>query len=266
MPCHIGNMVRASDHRRQVDRNRRIGGALGNMTSQLSIGANQPVNLRRLRMFVVVLAISNVGLGLFSVLALKKLDQEYSYLIGSSVPLLNELRATDRDASKLYLAIIAGLVTRDPVKCDNALKQAAYYLEHGSLDRTQVTLANLLKQNPALATELRGAGEAYERSVRALLPRVTPENTADAERDRVEDLQRVYNRYAAAMRDVSVFVTNSAEASSSNYSSETWRRSLLVLGFAGWPVILAIAIVALTVTIMAVTLLLFRSSDSGDGP
>ena len=236
------------------------------MTSQLPIGSSQPVNLRRLRMFVVILAISNVGLGLFSVLALKKVDQEYSFLIGSSVPLLNELRATDRDASKLYLAVIAGLVTRDPVKCENAIQQAGHYLENGNHDRTRVVVANLLRQNPALAAELQSSGEAYERSVRALLPRVTPENTADAERDRVEELQRVYNRYAAAMRNVSAFVTNSAEAASSNYSSETWHRSLLVLGFAGWPVMLAVAIVALTTTIMVVTLLLFRSSDASDGP
>src|SRR3954467_15643781 len=48
--------------------------------------------LRRLRILVIALLCSNIGLGLFGFYVLREIDRKYSRLIAETVPSLNELQ------------------------------------------------------------------------------------------------------------------------------------------------------------------------------
>jgi len=221
---------------------------------------------RRLRLLALILAISNLLVGLISVAVLRKVDREYSELIDQSVPILNEIRIADTVASKLYQAVIAALVTPDPEKCSRAVAQARHFLDRGKVHRARVLAGDVFHADPALAAELRNSGEAYETAVTALLPRLTPENTADAERDRIEQLRTVYDRYALAIRHASSRVAKQTESVSEAYTATTWQCSLGVLGLAGWPVVLMGLAVVLTGAVVVVMLVVVRMTPVGDGP
>jgi len=222
--------------------------------------------MRRLRLLVAVLVTSNLLAGLFSIYILRKQDREYSVLIDESVPVMNEVRMADTTAAKLYEAVIAGLLTPDPVKCANAVKQARHYLVRGKMHRDRALSAGFLQRDPTLVVEFRNAGEAYEEAVTRLLPRITPENTADRERDHIEQLQAIYDKYASAIRRVSWLVQKEAKAASGDYSLSTNRHSIIVLGLASWPMLVLIAILAFTLAFVLVMAFIFRTASPGDGP
>jgi len=220
----------------------------------------------RLRTLCVVLALSNVLLGLFSASLLRRINREYSDLIDRSVPVLNEIRIVDKNASALYQAVIAGLVTPDPVKCEKALVRTRYYLERSPVDRSIVLAADILRQRPAMAAELRNSGEAYDKAIAEILPRVTPQNTADAEKDALEHLEPIFYRYYGAVDKVSDYVERRTEKLSVDYTGLTNHSSLLVLGIGGWPLVIVGLVVAVTLAVVAVMLVLFRTANVGDGP
>src|SRR5205814_8803362 len=53
---------------------------------------DQSSTLRQLKLLVVVLVLSNIGLGIFSFYLLRSVDRTYSDLIDRSVPVLNDLQ------------------------------------------------------------------------------------------------------------------------------------------------------------------------------
>src|SRR5438105_3391832 len=59
---------------------------------------DQSATLRQLKLLVVVLVLSNIGLGVFSFYLLRKVDQSYSDLIDHSVPVLNDLQTVTAKA------------------------------------------------------------------------------------------------------------------------------------------------------------------------
>jgi len=225
-----------------------------------------PVRARRLQMLCIVLAISNVLLGFLSAFLLRKIDREYSALIDRSVPVLNEIRIVDKNASKLYEAVIAGLVTPDAAKCAKALARARHYLQRSPLHRNNVLAADFLRLRPDMAAELKNSGEAYEKAIADILPRVTPQNTADAEKDTLEHLEPIFYRYYGAVDKVSDYVEKRTEKLSDDYTGLTNHSSLLVLGIGGWPVVIVGLLVAVTLAVVAVMLVVFRTANVGDGP
>jgi len=205
-------------------------------------------------------------LGAFSVYLIRRTNREYSILIDDSVPVLHQIRDVDEEAAKVFQALIAGLVTQDPAKCAAALKRANDALDRGKQFRAKILASSFLRQNHALAREYEESSDAYEKEVTALLPRVTPENTADAERYRLEQLQSVYDRFDDVIERMYALVVDRTELTSDQYTAQTRSSSAVVLGLAGWPLLLAASIVVLTVVVVIIMLSVFRRAGFDDGP
>src|SRR5690348_14912380 len=58
----------------------------------MSLPGHVQSSLRQLKWLVVLLILSNVGLGIFGFIALRTIDRRYSELMDRSVPLLNSLQ------------------------------------------------------------------------------------------------------------------------------------------------------------------------------
>ena len=221
---------------------------------------------RRLRWLVGILVVSNLMLGVFCVYLLRQVDEDYSHLIAQSLPLINQARQIGKDAGGLYRAVVAGLVTQSPEKCERARIAAEDFLAQGEKTREAVLKSDVLQSEPAMLTELRISGNAYDKAILTILPRVTPQNTADAERDHLEALQVMYERYTAANSRVLNFVEARTQLISGGYTAANHHRSLILLGIAGWPVLVLGAVLATTLAIVLLMLFIFRGAEAGDGP
>lgn len=224
------------------------------------------VTLQRLKLLAIVLVLSNFFLGLFSVYLIRRVDRDYSVLIDESVPVLHQLRAAGRENGRAFRGVIKALVTSDAAKCAAAIDEAKDSLRRGERLRSQVLASDALLREPALAREYAESGEACDRTVRDIVQRVTPEDTADAEKDRVERMIVAFDRQSAAGEKLTARVADQAEKDSGRYTADVRSRSVVVLGLAGWPLLVFAAIVVLTVAVVIVMLFVFRQADAGDGP
>jgi len=226
----------------------------------------QVVTLRRLKALAIVLVLSNFLLGAFSVYLIQRTDRDYSLLINESVPALYEGRHVGQQMGIVYRSIIAALITQDPAVCAAQVERAKQALAKGKELREQLLQLDMLQKNPSLAGELKEAGEAFAQAAAEILPRITPEDSADAERVRLDHMQALYERHIASLEKIATMAAGHAELSSEAYSDLSRSRSELVLGLASWPLLLAAVIVGLTIVIVVVMLVVFRQAVIGDEP
>jgi len=233
------------------------------------MASSQPTNvasIRRLRILALILAVSNLLLGGFSAYLLQSTDKAYSELIDRMLPVLNQVRSTGRNAASAYLDVIASLVTVDPVKCAVDLNWAKKSLEDGRLAREAVLTSEFLKGDPALSAELEENGVAYETAMKALFPRVTAENTTDRERDTLEQLQAIYEKYHDTIARTISAIEKQTEATSDQYTRQTKSRSIFVIGFGSWPLGIIAGIMALAIVVILGMAVAYYRAGAGDGP
>jgi hypothetical protein len=221
---------------------------------------------RQLKLLVVVLALSNVILGILSVTLLQKLNRDYSVLLDHSVSTMAQIRALGRESGVTFRALIAGLVNDDPLVVAASVERAQHALAREKMLRTAVYASAILKENPALLAELRQSEDAYEQSSAELIARITPNATAEEERGRINHLQQVVDRYSTVVAKSLDFVQCHSQEVNGSYSAGVRLRSEIMLGLASWPLLVAGLIIILTGVIVATLLLFIKQADSGDEP
>jgi hypothetical protein len=236
------------------------------LKSALSNGSEQAVTLRRLKWLCAALVFSNLFVGGMSVYLLRSQDDNYTHLLEASVPLMNQVRATGRDGGLAFRGVIEAFVADDRLTTEAAVARARDAMKREDDERAQIEKAPMLANQPALIDQLEKAATEFERDATTLLTRVKAESTADAERVPIRHLSESQDRYGAAIQKVADFVESKAESISGGYTASTRSRSAFVLGLAGWPVLVAGLVVALTVAVVVVMLFVFRRADAGDGP
>ena len=229
-------------------------------------GSEAGATLRRLKLLAVVLVLSNLVVGAFSVYLIRRADRDYSALIDQTVPVLYQVRTVGGAGGRVFRGLIAGLVADDPVKCAAAIAQVKESLARGQQLRAQLIQTDFLRENPELVRELVESGRGYDQVAADILPRVTPQNTAEDERDRLEELQVVNARYSAALEKISTELVERARVTSDAYTARSHNRSAMLLGLAGWPFLAAALIAIVTMVVVVVMLFVFRQAGPGDGP
>ncbi len=222
--------------------------------------------MRRLRLLVAVLVLSNCALGVFSVFLLRKLDHDYSGLIDQTLPLMSQLRAAGRENTDAYRALVAGLVETDPALCAEAATRARQALSRGRAARIRVAQSPVLRQKPGLLNEMEEAGAGFEAIAENLLPRLSADATPASERIRFELLEKALERSRAANRALQDYVEERSQALSDTISGEVRSRSALVLGVASWPLLMGVLIAVVVVVVLAGMFVMLRRIGADDGP
>jgi hypothetical protein len=236
------------------------------LKSTFSHGPEQAAALRRLKWLGLALILSNLILGCLSVYLLRAQDRDYSRLIDESVPLLHEAVELRLEAGAVARAVTDAVLARTPAEAAAAVERAQAGLRRGDVLRSEAANGRLLAADGATRQELVDAGEAFDREVRDVLGRAGEGSSGGPGVDALRGIGVSMDRYSTAVQDMAETVQTRTEALSDFYTAATRSRSFVVLGLAGWPLILAAAIVALTVAVVATMLFVFRQADAGDGP
>ena len=217
-------------------------------------------------MLAIILVLSNFLLGVFSVYLLRRVDRDYSGLIDDSIPVFRENRALSHENGRVFRGVIGALVTSDPAECAEAIAQTKAALASSEQLRSKILAGDIVRQDPAMAREITESGRAVDKAVRDILQHITPQDTVDAEKTRVELMLTAFDRHSAMSDRLSTVVADRAEEISGHYTDQVRSRSEMVLGLAGWPLLLAASIVVLTVVVVIVMLFVFRQADVVDEP
>jgi hypothetical protein len=238
---------------------------MANLTSSRS--SNGPATtVWYLKQLILVLLVSNVVLGVLSVYLLRTLDRDYSVLIEDSVPVLNQLRTMNKSGSGAYRAALWSMVLPDAAGRADAFKQSQTATHKGKQFRIRVMAAEIFAGQKALIDQLRVTGEAYDKAVTEFLAFMAQNNSPGAAQARFEQIRPVFKNYANAIETAANYVESRSANLSADYTARMRSRTTLVLSIASWPVLVIATAMLLTLGIIAVTLLVFKQAEVGDGP
>jgi hypothetical protein len=225
---------------------------------------DQSATLRQLKFLVVVLVISNIGLGVFSFYLLRSMDRAYSDLIDRSMPLLNNLQALTARSVQGMRGTSAVFLKKDGTQFQDQLNEAYARLREEEAVRLAVLKTASGESSPWL--QFKAAGTAFSQTAREVLSMHGSGRSAEALRLRDETLMPAFEKYVDATRTVAVFVEAQSQRDSDSVSARTGTWSNLVLGVASWPVVVLAGLLLLTAVFVLVLMVLFRGREMSDMP
>ena len=152
----------------------------------------QSATVRQLKLLVIVLVLSNVGLGVFSFYLLRTLDRRYTELFDHSVPVLNDLQTLTARAMQAMRAT-------NPELFAAAERTAAVQRANVSLAEDRDLRARILRTEWGGAeprkAELRAAGEVFALLAAEVNGHHAAGRSAEAARLREADLRAAFDRF-----------------------------------------------------------------------
>lgn len=221
--------------------------------------------LRRWKIFALVLLAALVGVGAFSAYVVRELDEDYSRLFDRTLPLMDELRVVGREEANAFRALVTGLVESEPAPVDHAVTDARESLERIRRLLDRLEKSGVLKERPELLRGIRVANGDYLAAAGDLLPRVAVGNTAQRERVSIENLRVALDRALTSNRVAIQFVESRSQAISDDYTRIVRNRATLLLGIAGLPVAFGTLIVVVVAFVVVAMIWTFRRVGAEDG-
>ena len=222
--------------------------------------------LRRMNFLVLLLVISNIATGVFSFYLLRSVDRRYSELIDHTVPVLNDLQTLTalsveamRGTNPRYFSVAAG--EQAP-----AVKRGRAAVDADRALRAKLLKAEWLPATNAKRTEFKQTGDTFNRVGGEVLKLYEAGQTAEAIRMRETVLLPAFEQYQQATTKIADVLQDESELTNNDFSARTASLSTIVLGVAGWPLIVMMGLLLLTVCFVLVLMFVFRGKELGDMP
>ena len=222
--------------------------------------------LRRMNILVVLLVISNIVTGVLSVYLLRKVDRRYSELIMHSVPVLNDLQTLTAQSTEAMRATNPVFFRDATEKLEPALQLGRASLEADRNLRDKLLKAEWLPETSAKRLEFQQAGEAFTRLGAEVLGLFKAGKSNEAIRVREESLHPAFEKYQRAITKIADLLQDESMVANNDFSAKTSSLSTIVLGVAGWPLIVLMGLLLLTVCFVVVLMFVFRGKELGDMP
>jgi hypothetical protein len=216
--------------------------------------------LRQLKILVVLLLLSNIGLGAFGFFFLRSIDQKYSALIDQSVPTLNALHNLTVNASKAMRSTNPILLTNGKDSAADVANGARAAIEQGAELRDRVLNINWIGAHQELVN-LRHNGEKFDQAAADVVALLQANNPGDATKLRESVLRPAFNNYVAATTQAGELLKQDSLTTSNTLSLRTNSLSKVMLGLASWPIMILgtfLAFTALFVLTVLIRVTLFK--------
>lgn len=216
---------------------------------------------RQLKLFVVMLALSNIGLGLCSFYLLRKVDRGYKELISRSVPEMNDLQTLTAKAIHAMRSTNPLLFEGSAGKRAEALQFSRAAIEADRALRTKLLAAGQLTAKPADSAEFQQTGESFTRLVGDAQQLLAAGQLAEAVRLREGGLRLAFEHYLESTTKVADVLQDESLRASDDFSARTGSASRFVLGFASWPLLVVGGLLLAGVGFFVVFMVLVRDRD-----
>lgn len=222
-------------------------------------------NVRQLKILVLVLVGSNLGLGFLSVWLLRDLDRSYNELLDTTVPALTDMQRLTVGVINTQRTLgTTGLLNSKPASRKQALERArgAFKAQHELVQRV-LALPAIASQEDIRAG-LMTAADAYESAASQFIALMEAERVAEAGQLREAVLLGAFDQYVTTIERTTDALKSIGMEASDRMSDRTRNMSTLVLGAAGWPVIVVVLLSIFTAVLVIALVLIFRGREMGD--
>jgi hypothetical protein len=218
---------------------------------------------RQLKWLVIVLVISNITIGLFSMVALRQADRRYSDLIDRSVPVLNDLQTLTACAMQAMSATNVDRFHQAGSRAASTANQA--FAADLSL-RHKVLGEKWIPSELPERDQMQTAGDVFTKDANATLALLERGDWTAAATERETQLRPAFDHYVNTI----TVAANALEAESRNANASESKRTskitTVLVGFASWPIIVVVALLLITAAFVLVLMLLFRGREMNDVP
>lgn len=222
--------------------------------------------LRQLKLLVLVLVISNVGLGVFCFYLLRAIDRNYSELLDHSVPILNDLQTLTAMASGAMRVTNPSFFSDSAEKRTAAVAQARKRMQEEASLRDKILKAEWAGTGNQSREEMRKAGDRFSGLIGDVVALYATGNVQEAVRMRDEVLRPAYEDHLATITKAADMLQDGSQRYSEAISARTGSMSKVVLGLASWPLLTLAALLLITAVFVVVLMVLFRGREMTDTP
>jgi len=219
------------------------------------IPGDQSATVRRLKMLVVALILSNLATGIFAFYFLRQIDTKYSVLIAEAVPSLNELQT-------LTAASMDAMRSTNPSLFGDSAESRAEMAERAraALERDNDLRASALKRewffiDAGARQNFQDAGEAFSQTAAEVVRLLGTGKKPEASKQREQLLRPAFERYVAATTKAADVLRAESLRTSDKLTARTGNMSNMLLGLASWPVILFCMLLLVTALFVIAVLL-----------
>ena len=236
-------------------------------SSGITASRDQSSHVRRLRLTIVALIVSNILLGAVSVMLLRKLDARYTDLINRTVPTLNDLRSQTTDALAVFRTISSSTLHDLP----EGRRQAALDLARAALAHERKDFATMLATPPFVDSPKFGgllvkAAVPFEQGIDEFIRLYSEGKVSEAAEYREATVRPAFDRYLGVIALTASAIESSGLKDSDALTETTGRFSQIMIGLASWPLLLIAALLIFTLVFLAVLMVAFRGRDLSDTP
>ena len=209
------------------------------MPDHALIGPDNPNPvLRQLKFLVVILIVSNIALGLFGVYVLHEMDQKYSDLIGQAVPSMNDLQTLTALETDAMRNTNPALFAEPPQGRAEMLKRAHLALERDRDLRKRILKRQALSLRGTERPDFEESGKEFSQKATEIFKLLESGDDAAAGKAREQSLRPAFDRYIAATTKIADVLEEESLRTSRNLTARTGSMSHMMLGLAGWPVMM----------------------------
>jgi len=225
-----------------------------------------PSSTRPWQIAVLILVVSNLALGCFSVYLLRRIDRTYSSLITGAVPLLNALQTLTAQTIDTMRRTGSGLTATSAPDRDLAVTSALQAIASDHRLRSETLRLIWTPSLQTAQTELATAGDVFSTAATQVVERFRIESAdaASAHRERV--LRPAFDRYLSAATKAADLLEAESLRTNEAITSESGRMTTVVLGLASWPLLVGASLALLTTLFIVVLMLLFRGREMENSP
>lgn len=233
------------------------------------MSTEQSATIRRLRLFVVILCLSNLLLGCVSFYFLHKTDAAYSQLVRQNVPALHGLVRLSREVSAAQRSMLRSQrLVGNPT-------EAAKNLEIMQATATHTEAVERVAIDPDgdgqlwlpadLTGQLSMRGRRYREVVGTYVSLFQKEGPEEAVLYSEQEVRPAYEAYQDTLEAAAAVVEKRSRDLCAAYSAGTQHFKKIVLGIAGWPVLIAAGLLGIvSIVLLVMVLLTHRLTSRGE--
>jgi hypothetical protein len=202
--------------------------------------------LRQLKILVIVLILSNIGLGIFGFYFLRTIDRKYSTLIALAVPTLNDMQTLTMFIGDAMRSTNPTLFGDNPQSRAEMSQRAHTALERDRDLRNSILKREWLPRDAEERLNFQNAGDAFSRTAAEVVGLFESGESAEASRQREQSLRPAFNRYVTATTKAADVLEDESLRTSDILTASTVSTSKIMLGLASWPVIILCGFLLIT--------------------
>ena len=228
------------------------------------MNADVSVGVKRLKLLIGILAVSNLVLGVLSFRFLVALDADYNELIDRSLPTINHLRGMTSESSATHRSLTFALSAQQPDRRADYLKTAEQALAKEAKHVRDVAPVLNAELGTETVARLNKAHELYYRQSSALVTLLREGKRQEAG-DRVREMREALDAFMTTVADIADAFAQRSQDEGDLVSAHVRKHGTIVLGLGGWPLAIAAGLTFLIVVVLGLMINLARQlSAPGD--